>query len=375
MARRHTPYYHHFVALGAEMVDRIGFDSALKFSSTEAEHMATREKAGLYDVYYQVLVDVKGADAEKLLQRTLVNNVERMVDGKVLYSSVCNEAGGMIDDLTCFRVSPTHFFLCPTPSRVDRVAAYLTEQAEGLHASVTNLGAGRAFISVQGPLARDIVASVTDVDLSSASLPYYSFTRGTVAEVPDTIISRTGYSGELGFELFYPGEYAHHMYAALLDAGKPFGMLPAGLGALRSVRIEKRYPLYGLDLDETTSPIEAGLGWTVRVDKGPFIGRDALLRQKEQGVSRSLTMIGFPDLSFTPATGDTISVDGKPVGTITSADRGYFLGRSLALGYLPPAVVSAGARVTVTAKAGGTEAEGEILVKAPYDPEMKRLKG
>src|ERR1700722_13118136 len=288
MARKHTPYFHQFAALGAEMVDLIGFYLAVKFSSVENEHRATRTRAGLYDVYYQVLVDIKGADAEKLLQRVLVNDVSRMSDGKVLYSSLCNEAGVMIDDLTCFRLSPTHFWLCPTPSRVDRVTAYLTEQADGLSAGVTNLGAGRAFLSVKGPRSREILAPLADVDLSGAALPYYSFVHGAVAGVPDVAISRTGYSGELGFELFYPGEYSHHMYAALLAAGREYGMEPCGLGALRSVRIEKRYPLYGLDVDETTSPIEAGLGWTVRLDKGPFIGRDALASQKDNGVSRQL---------------------------------------------------------------------------------------
>jgi aminomethyltransferase len=373
MPRKHTPYYHQFMALGAEMVDRIGFDSALRFTSVENEHLATRKRAGLYDVYYQVLVDIKGKDAEKLLQRVLVNDVARMTNGKVLYSSLCNESGGMIDDLTCFRLSPIHFWLCPTPSRVDRVAAYLVEQAADMNAGITNLGAGRAFLSVQGPRAREILAPHVDTDISGGALPYYSFTRGTVAGVPDTVISRTGYSGELGFELFYPGEYAHHMYAAMLAAGREFGMEPCGLGALRSVRIEKRYPLYGLDLDETTSPVEAGLGWTVRLDKGDFIGRDALKRQKEAGVSRTLAMIAFADLAFVPAPGAVIAQDSKRVGTVTSADRGYFLGRSLALGYVAPSVAIAGTKVTVTDKTGGS-ADGEIQLKAPYDPGMARLK-
>ena len=179
-------------------------------------------------------------------------------------------------------------------------------------------------------------------------MPYYSFTRGTVAGVPNVVVSRTGYSGELGFELFYPGEYAHHMYAAMLAAGREFGMEPCGLGALRSVRIEKRYPLYGLDVDETTSPIEAGLGWTVRFDKGAFIGRDALQRQKENGAARQLAMVAFPDLAFVPPPGSVIAADGRNVGKVTSADRGYFLGKSLALGYVAPEVAVAGTKVTVS---------------------------
>lgn len=374
MPRKHTPYFHQFRALGAEMVDRVGFDSALRFTSVENEHLATRQRAGLYDVYYQVLVDIKGKDAEKLLERVLVNNVARMTNGKVMYSSLCNESGGIIDDLTCFRLSPVHFWLCPTPSRVDIVTAYLAEQASEFHAGITNLGAGRAFLSVQGPLARTILAPHAEADISNEALPYYSFICGAVAGVPNTVISRTGYSGELGFELFYPGEYAHHMYATMLAAGRAHNMEPCGLAALRSVRIEKRYPLYGLDLDETTSPLEAGLGWTVRLEKGEFIGREALKRQKEEGLTRTLAMIAFADLAFVPVPGSTIAQDGKQVGIVTSADRGYFLGRSFALGYVAPAIAVAGTKVTVTDKSG-SQADGEIHIKAPYDPGMSRLKG
>ena len=374
MARKHTPYYHKFMALGAEIVDRIGFDSAFKFTSVEAEHLATRNQAGLYDVYYQVLVDIKGRDAEKLLQRTLVNDVAKLPVGKVIYSSVCNDKGGMVDDLTCLRLDRDHFWLCPTPSRVDIVAAWMTEQAKGMNAYVTNLGAGRAFISIQGPRARDILARLTDADLSTAKLPYYAWARSKVADVPDTVISRTGYSGELGYELFYPGEYAEHMWDAVLASGKIDGLAPCGLGALRSVRIEKKYPLYGLDLDETTSPLEAGLGWTVRFEKPEFIGRAALLRQRDQGVKRALVMVEFPDLDFVPAPGDAILADGRAVGKVTSADRGYFLRKSLALGYVAPALAKPGQAVSVKRTADGAVKQGTVATAAPYDPDRKRAR-
>ena len=374
MARRHTPYYHKFMALGAEMVDRIGFDSAFKFTSVEAEHLATRNQAGLYDVYYQVLVDIKGRDAEKLLQRTLVNDVAKLKTGKVIYSSVCNEKGGMVDDLTCLRLDRDHFWLCPTPSRVDIVAAWMADHAKGMNAYVTNLGAGRAFISIQGPRARDILARLTDADLSTAELPYYSWTRGKGAEVPDTVISRTGYSGELGYELFYPGEYAEHMWDAVLAAGKSDGLVPCGLGALRSVRIEKKYPLYGLDLDETTSPLEAGLGWTVKFEKPDFIGRDALQRQRDTGVGRSLALVAFPDMEFVPAPGDAILADGRTVGKVTSADRGYRLRKSLALGYVEPAMAKPGTAVSVKRAADGATKQGIVGTAAPYDPDRKRAR-
>jgi aminomethyltransferase len=259
MPRRRSPYHAKYLELGAELVDRVGYDAPYRFSTTEAEHIATRTTAGLYDVYHQGMVDIKGKDAEALLQKTCVNDLARIGDGEVLYSSVTNDGGGMIDDLTIYRVAGDHFFLSPTPSRVDAVVAHMSEQSRGMNAYVTNMVSGTGFISVQGPNARAIVSSISDVDLSTAALPYYRFTSATVAEVPG-FVARTGYSGEVGYEFFYPVEYGMHVWNAMFDAGQPFGLVPCGLGALRSVRMEKRYPLYGLDLNEGTSPLEANLG-------------------------------------------------------------------------------------------------------------------
>lgn len=367
MPRRQSPYHQKYLELGAELVDRIGYDAPYRFSTTEAEHLATRTTAGMYDVYHQGAVAIRGRDAERFLQRMLVNDVTRIGDGKVLYSSLCNEQGGMIDDLTVYRVAGDHFWLSPTPTRVDPVVSWLSAHTGDLNVYVTNLVSGTGFISVQGPKARQIVASLTDTDLSTAELPYYSFVSTFYAEVPGTL-ARTGYSGELGYEFFYPREYGSHIWDATIAAGEPFGMVPCGLGALRSVRMEKRYPLYGLDLNDTTSPLEANLGWTVRFDKGEFVGRDALLRQKEQGVTRTLVAIEFPDLTFLPYTGDPVTIGGEPVGTVTSADRGYFVGKSIALAYLTPEAGTTGTAVEVTDKNGVT-ATGTVNTRAAYDPE------
>ena len=151
------------------------------------------------------------------------------------------------------------------------------------------------------------------------------------------LIARTGYSGELGYELFFPREYAEGIWDAAFAAGEPFGIVPCGLGALRSVRMEKKYPLYGLDLNDTTSPLEAGVGWTVRFETGAFIGRDALARQRDAGVTRRLVGIAFDGVGYVPKAGDVVTVDGRPVGSITSSDTGHYLGRALAMGYLEPA--------------------------------------
>jgi len=372
MARRHTPYYHKLVGLGAELVDRIGYDAALRFTTVADEHLATRERVGVYDVYHQGALDVKGPDAESLLSRLLVNDPARIGDGGVLYSSLCNESGGMVDDLTVYRLAGDHYWLCPTPSRVDVVEAWVRDHTDGQRAYLTNIVSGTAFLSLQGPRSRETLAAMTDLDLSSAALPYFHCTRGVVAEVP-ALIARTGYSGELGYELFFPREYAEHVWDSAFAAGEPFGIAPCGLGALRSVRMEKKYPLYGLDLSATTSPLEAALGWTVRFDKGEFIGRDALQRQRDAGVTRRLVGIELGPTDPLPKAGDAISADGSPVGAVTSSDTGHFLGRALAMGYVTPDVAEDGTAVTVTSAETGAGLAGVVRTQAFYDPGRERV--
>lgn len=373
MARRHTPYYHKLVALGAEIVDRIGFDAAFRFTTIEEEHRATRERVGIYDVYYQGVVDVKGPGAEAFIDGLVVNDVAGLADGQVLYTSMLNEAGGMVDDLTLVRHSAEHFWLFPTPSRADIVVDWLTSRSPGRGAWVTNITSGTAYLSIQGPRSRETLAKLTDVDLATTALPYYHATRGVVAEVP-ALVSRTGYSGELGYELFYPRDYAEHIWDAVMAAGAEFGIAPCGLGALRSVRMEKKYPLYGLDLNDTTSPLEAGLGWTVHWDKPAFTGRDGLARQQDEGVGRRLVGIAFEGTDFLPKAGDAVSVDGQEVGSVTSSDTGWSLGRNLAMGYVAPRAAHDGAVVTVTSAESGAWASGVVHTRAFYDPDRLRVR-
>lgn len=373
MARKHTPYYHKFMDLNAEMADRMGFDAAIRFTTTEEEHRATRETAGVYDVYYQGPIDIKGRDATRLLQWLLVNDLERVDDGGVLYSSVCNEQGGMLDDLTCYRFTGDHYWLIATPSRAGIIEQWVIEHAREMNAYVTNCVSGTAYLSIQGPRSREALVTLTDADLGSEALPYFSMTNATVAEVP-CVVSRTGYSGELGYELYYPRDYSEHMWDAVLAAGADFGVVPAGLGALRTVRMEKKYPLFGLDLSENNTPVEANLGWTVRKSKRGYIGQDVLSRQKEDGPQRLLVGLAFNDLGFLPATGDSIAMDGVEVGKISSADRGWWLGRSLGMGYIAAAAAQAGSEVTVTSATSGESYPATVHTRAFHDPEMTRAR-
>jgi aminomethyltransferase len=372
--RRHTPYHQKFVELGAELGDRIGFDAAVVFTSTEEEHLATRDAVGIYDVYYQGPIDIKGPDAEALLDRILVRDVpRRLTDGGVLYSSVCNASGGMIDDLTAYRLSAEHFWLVATPARAAAIEAHIREEARSLRAYITNCVSGFAYLSVQGPRSRDLLGALApDADFSTPSLPYYRFIETSVAGVP-TLVSRTGYSGELGYELYYPRDYASHMWDAVFAAGEPLGVKPAGLGALRSTRMEKKYPLFGLDISEETTPLEASLAWAVDLDAGDFIGRSALRAQRDEGVARALVGVGFADMSFMPAIGDSINVDGQPVGNVTSAETGWFLQKNLGMGYVP-ADTPDGTEVTVVSQADGSSAPGVISLTAFYDPDRERIR-
>ncbi len=371
MPTRHTPYHQRFVELGAEMGDRIGFDAAVVFTSTEQEHLATRRDVGLYDVYNQGPIDIKGPDSQALLDHVLARDVPRRLanDGQVLYSSVCNDMGGMIDDLTAYRLGPDHYWLIATPSRAEAVEQHVTEHARDRRAYITNCISGTAYLSMQGPRSRELLASLTDADLSNEQLPYFRFVQTSMADVP-TLVSRTGYSGELGYELYYPRDYALHMWDSLTAVGAT----PCGLGALRSTRMEKKYPLYGLDVSETTSPLEAGLAWAVDLDAEPFIGRDALLRQRDEGISRLLTGIELPDLSHVPAAGDAVlSGDGRELGTLTSTDHGWFLDRALAMGYLP-ADLAPGSAVTLTSLEGWS-VEARTTHRPFYDPDGTRVRG
>jgi aminomethyltransferase len=370
---RHSPYHHQFAELGAQFVDRIGFAAPYAFTSKETEHRAAREHVGLFDVYYQVAIQVAGKDAAAVLAQTLVADTERQAVGRVVYAAPCNEAGGMIDDLTCFRLTEDCFWLFPTPSRCSQSMAAVGQVAKGRNATVTNLGYKNAYISVQGPNSRALLQGLTSTDLSNSGLPYFSLTQGVVADVPDVLISRTGYSGELGYELFYPSEYAEHMLRTLLEAGRSLGVQPCGLGALRSLRIEKRYPLYGLDLDETTTPYEAGLGWTVKFEKTAFVGREVLEKQKAQGVSRRLVLVALAPDAPLPAMGAEIMANGTKIGSVTSADMGYSVGHMLAMAYVAADTAVEGSAVTVAAPEGAA-LPGILSTRAIYDPDGLRAK-
>jgi aminomethyltransferase len=369
---RRTPYFHKHQALGAEFVDRFGFAAAYRFRGTPDEHRATREGVGVFDVYSQVMIDLQGRDALPFLASLLVGDLGRLSDGQVLYTSLCNEAGGMVDDLTVFRLGHDHVRLSPTPSRVAAVTEWLVRHRGNCAVSIVNLGNRLAYLSVQGPNSRALLQRLTEADLSAAALPYFRFLHATVAEVPGTLLSRTGYSGELGFELFFPSEYAEHLWDRVFEAGSDLGATACGLGALVSLRLEKRYPLYGLDLTEATTPIEAGLGWTVRKNDDSFVGASMLRRQLAEGPARRLVQLVMPGDGPPIAPGAPVVKDGAEIGRVTSAGLGHSVGRWIALAYVETRRAEEGAVLTVAPPDGPT-VPAELRSKPLWDPERQRL--
>ena len=368
---KHSPYHHKFVALGATFVDRLGFSAPLVFTSTEEEHLATRNGVGLFDVYYQVAIAITGQDAQSFVDFAVVVDAANLEIGRSIYTSICSQDGGMIDDLTCFRISSQEYWLCPTPSRVAHVMHALTMIKSNFSVSVTNLGYKNAYLSVQGPFSRSLLSQLTSSDLSSEALPYFSFIESTVAGIPGALLSRTGYSGELGYELFYPVEYAEHLWESVFKAGLNFGVKPCGLGALRTLRLEKKYLLYGLDADEKTTPLEAGLGWTLKNKKTQFVGKEALERQLKEGVKKRSVLLEFEGLNFVPEIGAQIFSNGKKIGVVTSAEKGYSVGSSLALGYVNTINAKHGDELMVAGANGLNRAK--IHLRSIYDPDGIRV--
>ena len=275
------------------MVDFAGWDMPVQYRSILEEHKAVRRTAGLFDVSHMGEVDVRGPEAGRFLNHLVTNDVARLFPGRVLYSPMCYPTGGVVDDLLVYLRRPDDYFLCINAGNIDKDLAWIREQAAGFSVVITDRSPDYAQLAVQGPRAPAIVQSLTDARLDLVK--YYHFIEGTVAGVP-CIISRTGYTGEDGFELYHPASEARRLADAVMAAGAGFGLELAGLGARDSLRLEAGYPLYGHEITAEISPLAAGLGWTVKLDKGvDFVGRASLAAEKEAGSAKRIVFFRTGD--------------------------------------------------------------------------------
>jgi aminomethyltransferase len=332
-----------------------GWVMPLQYSTIREEHRAVRETVGLFDLSH--MGEVRLIDPS-LAERVVSRDVARLKPGRIQYALLCNEAGGIIDDVLVYAFAAGGYLLVVNAGNQDGDFEWIRSHASEGEAPVLNVGRDWALIGVQGPKAVGLVQRLTRSELGSVK--YYAFVEGTVADVP-CVISRTGYTGEDGFELFCANPEAVRLWRALLDEGQSDGIRPAGLGARDTLRLEAGMRLYGNDIDRDTNPLEAGLDWTLNLDKD-FIGRDAIIRAREQGLSRILVGFKMLDRSI-PRHGYSVVSDRQRVGTVTSGNVSFTLGYNIGMAYVPPAMAEPGTHLGVDVR--GTAAPAEV-VQLPF---------
>ncbi len=373
---RRTPLYECHLEQGARMVGFAGWEMPVQYAGVIEEHRAVRGAAGLFDVSHMGEIRVRGAGAERFLQGLTPNDVSRLVPGRAHYSGLLTERGTYVDDLLVYRLAADDFLVVVNASNAERDLAWVREHAAAGAAASSGGGAASAspsappeleirdqsadyaLLALQGPRAlailEPLVSAAAPAGLAGAAggtsaapaapaigaLKYYGFLHGEVAGVP-AIISRTGYTGEDGFELYLPPDGAPTVWRRLLAAGAPHGLQPAGLGARDTLRLEAAMALYGHEIDERTTPLEAGLSWVVKLDKGPFLGHDALAAQQAAGIER--TLIGFEvQVRGIARQGHTVLSDGRAVGEVTSGTWSPTLERAIGMAHVPVALASPG---------------------------------
>jgi aminomethyltransferase len=340
------------------MVDFGGWDMPVQYSGVMEEHRAVRTAVGLFDVSHMGEIEIRGPEAAKLTDHVTTNAAARLQAGQVHYSALLYDHGGFVDDILVHKVAGDHYFLCVNATNQDKDFAHIHSQNR-FDATVENSSARYAQIAVQGPRARATLQKLTPVDL--ASIRYYWFADGEVSGCRARI-ARTGYTGEDGFEIYIPPADAARLWNELLASGAEFGVKPVGLGARNTLRLEAKMALYGHEIDASISPFEADLAWIVKLDKGDFIGRDALLKQKESGLRRKL--VGFEMRGRGIARdGYEVLWNGAPAGWVTSGSPSPTLNKNIGLCYLPAEEAQPGKQIQVTIRNQPVDA---VTVETPF---------
>jgi len=354
---KRTALYSRHAALSARFVEFGGWQMPVQYTSIIDEHRAVRERAGLFDVSHMGEIELRGPHAVARAQELTVNDVNRLRDGQAQYSLLCQPDGGAIDDIIVHRITSERILLCVNAGNIEKDFAWIREHGDG--AEVLNRSAEFGQLALQGPRATEILLRLTSLPLPQ--IPPFAFAEGPVAG-HRALVAHTGYTGEDGWELYCAVDDAPALWDALLETGQTSGLQPAGLGARDTLRLERALPLYGHELTAETTPLEAGLGWVVRFTKPSFIGRDALLRQREVGLSRQL--VGFVMIgSGIARQGYVICRDGVRVGAVTSGTKSPTLGKAIGLGYVASTCKEIGTRLSIDIRDRMISAE---VVRLPF---------
>ncbi|UCH11652.1 MAG: glycine cleavage system aminomethyltransferase GcvT [Fidelibacterota bacterium] len=354
---KRTPLYHQHVALGARIAPFGGYEMPVQYSGITAEHLGVRTTVGLFDVSHMGEFRVNGSDALAFLQDVTVNDVAALETGQAQYSAMCYSDGGIVDDLLLYKRAD-HYFMVVNAANIEKDFEWLKSNIKG-DVSLTNLSDDVGLIAVQGPASRELASKVLAVDLAGVS--YYHFVEGEY-QGGEVMISRTGYTGELGFELYTDPETTRRLWQALQEAGKDVDAVPVGLGARDTLRLEMKYCLYGNDITAETNPIEAGLGWITKLDKGPFIGSKVIAQVKEEKPVRRLVAFQMRDRAI-PRPGYPIMSGNHQVGSVTSGTQSPSLRSGIGLGYVARDHAKIGTELEVDIR--GKRA-GAVIIKPPF---------
>ena len=356
-ALKRTPFHAFHRAAGAKLVDFAGFEMPLRYAGDVHEHQQVRTAAGLFDISHMGEFHVRGTRAIDFLGEALANDAPMMDVGQAMYTTMCRPDGGVVDDLYVYR-SRDHFMLVVNASNIAKDFAWLTERCPA-GVDLTDASDQTALLAVQGPKAPDVLTG--HVPDEALRMPSNRFVEGPLFGVP-AIIARTGYTGEDGYELYFDAAEAPTVWQGLMRSGRPHGLEPVGLGARDTLRLEMAYMLYGNDIDDTTTPLEAGLGWTVKLGSREFVGREALLKQKERGLTRKLVGLEAEGRRV-PRRGMAVESSGRMVGRVTSGSFSPSLERAIAMAYVETSVSTLGAVLDVVA---GTGRLATRVVKRPF---------
>ncbi|SMO36951.1 glycine cleavage system aminomethyltransferase GcvT [Fodinibius sediminis] len=360
---KRTPFYELHKKAGAKLIDFGGFDMPVQYESIRKEHKAVRENVGIFDVSHMGEFYVSGSQAFELVQKMTINDVARLQPGKAQYSAMCYEDGGMVDDLLVYMLAEDEYILVVNASNIEKDFNWIAKH-NSFDAELADLSEDTCLLAVQGPRSVETLQKLTETDLSSVS--FYTFNMGQLAGFDDITFSATGYTGEKGFELYFNKNRVNPaaVWEAIMDAGSEFGIEPCGLGARDTLRLEMGYALYGNDITEDTHPLEAGMGWLTRLDKDDFIGREALIRAREEGLERRLVGFVVEDRRSIPRKGYTLyDSEDQEIGFVTSGTRSITLNENIGMGYVKEPYSEEGSAVFVEVRNKKSRA---IVKKPPF---------
>jgi aminomethyltransferase len=360
-AVRHTPLHAQHVALGARMVPFAGWHMPVQYKGITQEHQAVRQAVGLFDVSHMGELFVAGPNARAILDGLITNDLRGLEVGRALYTVACNERGTILDDLIVYRVGAERYLVVCNAGNREKISRHIGEHARRGHAEFSDRSDDTALIALQGPRSPDVLAALGAV-ADVLSLPRFGVLSTRLAGLELTL-ARTGYTGEDGYELFVANADAAQLWAALLDAGRSSGIEPIGLGARDTLRLEARLSLYGNEIDDTTNPFEAGLGWTVKLDKGEFLGRAALVELKAKPPLRALVGFELVGRGIARQGYPIVGSAGEALGAVTSGAPSLSLGKNIGLGYVPPTHRAVGSELGIEIRGKRIEAK---VVTTPF---------